>query len=181
MASVTLLAPHLAHPGAAPERARSGAIFLSYLGVVSIIVVANGLAFARHKRDPTALLSTPRRALNWTGIALSLVVLGLGIWRSEIVLIAMSPVGLLASRKYPTHARAVADDPRAWMVGHMSAMLVAGIAVHTAFLAGGGRTFLPDFLADLGWWLWLVPTFVGTPAILWVERRLTRAPSPPAL
>lgn len=173
MSALSLSLPELIHEGVPVERVRTFALFLSYLGLVSVVIVHNGWATARRHRDPTALLRPWRRALNIGLIVASAASVIYGVVTSSIVMAALSPVGFLTGKSWLDFEKRI-DEPRAWFFEHMSAMLAGGIAVHTAFLAGGGTRFLPDAISSLGWKMWLAPTAVGVPAIIIWSKRYRR-------
>ena len=67
-------------------------------------------------------------------------------------------------------------DKTAWLVSHLSNMLAACIATTTAFLVVN-QPRLPTEVADLvpPLVLWLAPTAVGSPLIVWWSRRVRRS------
>lgn len=173
MSAASLTAPDTIHPGVSVERVRTVALFLGYLGLVSVVIVHNGWVTARRHRDPDSLRAPWRRALNIGLIVASAASVVYGVMTSSIVMAALSPVGFLTGKGWLEFTKKI-DEPRAWFFEHMSSMLAGGIAVHTAFLAGGGTRFLPAFFTELGWKMWLLPTAIGVPAIILWSRHYRR-------
>lgn len=158
------------------ERARRGfAAFLLYLGAITFFPVHHGVRVIRTRRDPASIATPSHRALAWLPLVASVAVaacaLGIGM-RNAPVLLAMSPIGVaqtLLARRYLANP---ARHPRAWWPEHMTAMLVAGIAAHTAlavfFVGSLLGLSLPGALALLPW---ILPTIVGVPVlVVWVAR-----------
>jgi hypothetical protein len=181
MAGAALLDPALIHPHRSPESSRVAALFLSYLGVVSVVMVHNGWAVVRLKRQPARLRAGWRVGLNVVALISAAAMLLYGFLRGAPLLCAMSPIGFLVGRSYLNTLKAFdAGIKTAWLHEHIGAMCTGGIAVHTAFIAGGGARFLPAWVGGLGWWVWLVPTAVGVPLLVRAQRALlkpARAPS----
>jgi hypothetical protein len=50
-------------------------------------------------------------------------------------------------------------------------MIGSGIALHTAFIAGGGSRFMPNFIQELGWVSWVIPTLLFQPILLGLKRK----------
>lgn len=171
MAGAVLADPTLIHPHRSARSSQIAAVFLSYLGVVSVAIVHNGWALVRLKRDTAGLRAIWRVGLNYAALAGSVGMLGYGLLGGVPLLAAMSPVGFLTARGYLGAIKHIdANQKTAWLTEHIGAMITGGIAVHTAFLAGGGTRFLPAWIGELGWWVWLVPTAIGVPLTIWTQR-----------
>jgi hypothetical protein len=181
MAGAALADPVLIHPHRSPGSSRVIALFLAYLGVVSVVMVHNGWAVVRLKRQPARLRAGWRVGINYAALVGSAAMLLFGLWRGAPLLAAMSPIGVLTAKSYLDTLKALdTGDKAAWLREHIGAMCTGGIAVHTAFIAGGGARFLPAWVGGLGWWVWLVPTAVGVPLTILAQRALlkpARAPS----
>ncbi len=175
LAGLSLSAPLVFHPARSEQTSRLVAMFLGYLAFVTLVIVHNATAAVWHKRDLATLSQPWRRYLNHGATAASALSLGFGIWASAPVLAAMSPVGFAVSAGWSRFLREAPTDPKAWLREHIGATLSGGIAVHTAFIAGGGTKFLPEFVASLGVFGWVLPTLIGVPAITIWSRRVAPA------
>jgi len=69
---------------------------------------------------------------------------------------------LLASRDIKKFVQGP-DDPKHWLLNHISGMLGSYIAAVTAFLAVNVGAFISGFLLPV----WLGPTFIGVPLIIY--------------
>lgn len=170
LSAFSLSDPERWHPNRSAQASQISAIFLGYLAVVTLVIVHNGVASVRWRRTPARWSDPWRRGLNHAATAASVAALAGGLALGAPVIAAMSPVGFAVARGWTTLI-AEADAPRAWLRAHIGATLAGGIAVHTAFLAGGGERFLPDAVLGLGLWAWLAPTAIGVPAMILVTRR----------
>lgn len=171
LAVASWVAPTVVHPDRDVATSRAVAAFLGYLGLVTLVIVHNLLAAVRLRADPDAVAAPWRAAVNHGATGASIGALALGGWLGSPVLLAMSPVGFLVARGWHRLVAGRAERG-AWIRAHAGATLAGGIAVHTAFVAGGGTRFLPPAVTELGVIGWLLPTLVGVPAMIWWGRRL---------
>jgi hypothetical protein len=59
-----------------------------------------------------------------------------------------------------------------WMKEHITNMCTSGIAAHTAFFAFGGHRILPaEFMAELGFIPWVLPSIIGVAGIAIATRK----------
>jgi hypothetical protein len=141
--------------------------FLLYLGIVTLAGLHHGLAVLRAHRARRPLSTFAHAALNWLSIAASAVVIGLGVWFRQPILLALSPIGILGAAGALNYARRPAPSRMSWWYEHMGGMLGTGIAFHTAFMVFGARRVLglngDGLLAVVPWTL---PTAIGVPAIV---------------
>ncbi len=159
------------------------AVLLGYLGVVTFVMVRQGLRVLATRRAPEQLRTRAHEALAWTSISGSVIAVGFGlaIW-SEVspVLLAMSPIGLFAGRRMLRLMRDPRGQRMGWFYSHLASMLGGGIAFHTAFIVfGAQRLWAYEIEGPLAILPWILPTVVGVPAIvLWTRhyrRRFERA------
>ncbi len=97
-----------------------------------------------------------------------------GIWMAStlnVVLVVFGGISILLAgtdlRTFIRTSRGGVAPPMAWLQRHIGMMLGTYIATTTAFLLTALRSL------ELGWWLWLAPTFLGVPLIIWSTWRFT--------
>ena len=154
------------------------AILLGYLGVVTFVMVRQGLRVLATRRAPDQLRTPAHEALAWTSISGSVIAVGFGlaIW-SEVspVLLAMSPIGLFTGRRMLRLMRDPGGQRMGWFYSHLASMLGGGIAFHTAFIVfGAQRLWAYEIEGPLAILPWILPTVVGVPAIVVWTRRYRR-------
>jgi hypothetical protein len=145
-------------------------VFLGYLAIVTLTWIRQAIRVIETRDDPAALRTPFHMALAWGSMLGSFIIGAVAVlfWsRLSILFLLLSPVGLLLGAHILRYARSSSSHPRAWMFEHMTAMLGAGVAFHTAFAVFGlGRLF---GLAPKGaWWFlpWIVPAAVGVPIVI---------------
>ncbi len=149
-------------------------IFLGYIGLVTVTITHWAVRVIRTRSDPPAI-DTPGMRLLILGMSAGsvlVIVFALAFWSNlSIILLLLSPIGLMAGRDM---RRYIAMEPRprmAWWYEHMGAMLGAGIAFHTAFMVFGSRVvFDLSILGPFNWVPWVLPTLIGTIAGHYWER-----------
>ena len=85
----------------------------------------------------------------------------------------LSPVGPAMGIRALRYARnSSGNDYPGAREEHLVAMMVSGIAVHTAMLVFGSTRTLGLKLTGVGIYVpWLLPAVIGLPALLWLVRR----------
>jgi len=154
------------------------AVLLGYLGVVTFVMVRQGLRVLATRRAPEKLRTPAHEALAWASISGSVIAVGfaLAVW-SEVspVLLGMSPIGLVTGRRMLRLMRDPGGQRMGWFYSHMASMLGAGIAFHTAFIVfGAQRLRAYEIEGPLAIVPWILPTVVGVPAIVIWTRRYRR-------
>jgi hypothetical protein len=163
----------------APDAERVFGVFLLYLGSITGIPVLHGVRLARRRVRPERVGDGLHRLLLPLPAAMSLALVAVTLaWMPPAypILLAMSPVGfvvtLLSSRDLAKYRR----RPAHWRAAHASAMLIGGIALHTAaslFLVNGLLDLNPRGLASI--LQWTGPILLFVPAILWIRLRERRS------
>ncbi|MGE3972951.1 MAG: hypothetical protein AB7F59_00340 [Bdellovibrionales bacterium] len=125
------------------------------------------------KKQNLQLLQTPFTYLTCglcigTGAALAV----LGIYQENILFIAFGLLTALTGLKDLRFVRKNVWAPQEWLEEHISSMLGAGIAAHTAFLVFGGRKWLN--FDDGMLWLWIAPSIIGAIAISQMKKRYVK-------
>ena len=147
-------------------------VFLGYLAIVTLTCIRHAIRVVDASDDHDTL-RTPLHASLAVASMLGSPVIALTallFWsRLSILFLLLSPIGLLLGGHIIRYMARPPAHPRAWFFEHMSAMLGAGVAFHTAFAVFGlGRLF---GLAPQGaWWFlpWVATVAVGIPSmVLW--------------
>ena len=88
-----------------------------------------------------------------------------------VILISLSPIGVLAGLGILRFRRQPSITPMSWWYAHMTAILGAGIAFHTAFFVFGAARYLtlPGLAQVVPW---VAPTLMMPPLILRVPREM---------
>lgn len=153
-------------------------LFLGYLAIVTLASVRHAVRVVA-AREAHHTIRTPFHvglALGSILGALLVAAFSLIHWSTRSLLfLVLCPVGLAIGASILRYVLRQPAHPRAWFFEHMSSMLAAGIAFHTAFAVFGlGRLF---GLAPQGaWWPlpWILPSAIGVPAAIWWERHYRR-------
>jgi uncharacterized membrane protein len=145
--------------------AYKGTTFLLLIGIFSFYLTFTGERALRTKGQGGAT------AVDWGMFGLSALtsgaMLAAGLLRWVPVPEAVAGFGVVLGfyswndwRYFQNKARA----PKAWLYRHISRMSAAYVATFTAFLVVNWQT-------DPAWLAWLLPTFIGTPLIVYTIRR----------
>ncbi len=149
-------------------------IFLSYLTYVTYLSLHQGLQVLSAKRDLSSLNSPWNRLLAFGAIGLSVAIVAYAVSfrpSNQILLFALSPLGILGGLGVLTTIRGQRPESKAWFYEHMGNMIGCGIAFHTAFAVFGSQAI---FNLSLPGWMqvipWIAPTLIGVPAItIWTR------------
>lgn len=176
-AILTLIDPLATHPDTSSRyetslRAFNG-LMLLYLAVITFSAAFVGLRAVRLKQYYGGHRERLELALNVLGFALALVVLWVGWQLSSVVMMGLSLIGILGAPGNIMILMRKPDSPREWKYQHLSSMLGAGIAAHTAFFVFGAGRFVDSSLSN-SILVWLAPTLIGVPAIQIWTRKLRR-------
>lgn len=155
-----------AEVGAVAGRIRELAVFLGYLGIVTLASVHHGVSAMRAGRR-VELLRTPfHTAVNAFAFAAGLAVLAIGVADREILFVALSPIGFVVGWSGLRYARKRPAERMPHWYQHIGGMLGGGIAFHTAFAVFGIQRFIDyDLSGVVGLLPWVGPAIVGTIAI----------------
>jgi hypothetical protein len=166
---------------ALPGERRDFAVVLLYLGVITFVPVHHGVRVVRTRRDPARLATPSHALLVWLPLGASAAAVGSCLLSGPgagVLLLALSPIGVVETLLAYGYLRRRARGPRDWRAQHITFMLIAGVALHTAL----GVFFVNGMLGmrlPAPWNLlpWLAPTLVGVPAIFVALRRDAGLPS----
>lgn len=149
--------------------------FLFYL---SLLVWAN----TRHAtkvleaKDDRTKLRTPMHVGLLASLPIFAIPLAYASYVSHIkLLVIFAVIGAMSGITSLRYVYAKAMPAKQWLIQHISSILGAGIGVHTATFAFGGRKlFSGVFTGDLIIIPWIVPNVVGTIAIIALTRIYTK-------
>lgn len=163
----------LLQAGSTPSESPYRFALLFLLGQLVILVwvtVRHGVLVLRHKHAASKLDTRFNRVLAGVVILVSLLLVAYALFYTPfnmMVLISLGAVGIFSGIDILRYIRGSKAGPQPWKVEHLSAMLGAGIAYHTAFAVFGmGRMVDLSLQGGLMLVPWLLPTLVGIPAIL---------------
>lgn len=159
---------------ASEPAARHTAAFLVYLIAILVMPVFHGVRVLRAAREGTPVASALHTATCLLAIAAGLALALLATRWREWPYLLLSPVGpvmgvraLLYSRQHSSGKRFATPREE-----HIVAMLVSGIAVHTALLVFGSTRTLGMTLTGASLYVpWLLPAAIGLPVLLWRVKR----------
>ena len=152
-------------------------IFLAYVGLVTLAIVRHGVRVNQVRARPLELRTPLHILLSWAPYAgaAAIATLALAVPTPDSpVLLALIPIAVV----YGWAMRRDVRDPagtlprRGWFFSHMTAMLLGGVAFHSAFLAQQTLHLgLPGWLAIVPW---VLPSAIGFPAIVLWNRHYHR-------
>lgn len=152
--------------------------FLAYLAWVTFVMLRYSVGVLRTKKDPTQLNTLGWRALAYSTLFASGLMIAYGAlipsdW--SILLFALSPIGFGIGIPMLRYMGGKVSSGRAWFYEHMSATLGAGTAFHTAFAVfGASRLFTMPSGGMLQVLPWVLPAVVGTVGLTLWKRHYQR-------
>jgi hypothetical protein len=156
---------------AARASGRHFMFLLLYLLMVIVAPVQHGICVVAAGAQPARIRSVAHLMINSLLVLLAFVLFPAGIvWRGGPFLL-VTPVGFAIGLRNMVYANRQRAAPAEWEREHLTSMITAGIAVHTAlfaltavrlpqFASGGAINLLP----------WLGPAAVGLPIMLRLRR-----------
>jgi uncharacterized membrane protein YwaF len=148
--------------------------FLFVIAIFSVYLALSGWRYAKYRQGrPTAPDWVGAGVMVVTSIAMVLLGILMLISRERIglVLIVFGSIGAVLSYSDLRTLRAARINSQQRIAAHLTRMLAGTIATITAFLVTN-VTLEPVFL------LWLAPTVVMTPLIVWWNRRIQAGEMP---
>jgi hypothetical protein len=166
LSALTFCFTGIVHPEASSSEAKVFSLFLSLLGILSAVSCLNGWTAVKLKNNfinfKTILVNI---ALAWISISSLFIAL---ISQQFVIAIA----GILGLNVcFPYLREWLKPKSTAYQEFHLNYMIGSGIALHTAFIAGGGSRFMPNFIQELGWVSWVIPTLLFQPILLGLKRK----------
>ena len=147
------------------RRSHESAIFLAFLGGVTLAAGWQGIGVLRTRKNPNGLRNPFSLALNAVVVLAAIAVLIMGLRGHIWTFMGMSAVGLVSVGNLNYLLRRPQTKMH-WWYEHASSMIATAIAGYTAFLVFGGARLMPSFAASPYYVaMWLLPTAIGGPAI----------------
>ncbi len=143
-------------------------LFLLVIGIFSAYLATAGWRYATHRKGTPRLLDW---ATAWLMAATAVAMLGYGLWllsagnRMGIVLMVFGAIGATLAALDISSLRKGGLTGKARIAQHLTMMLAGTIAVITAVLVAQVK-FEPAFV------LWIAPTFMITPMIVYWRRKV---------
>ena len=156
---------------------RGAALFLFSIGMLVIASVRHGLLTLDESLDRKRTRSSGHTVLN-IGLASLAALLALTSYvQSSVLFLVFAALCAMTAASNLRYAWRRTIDRSDRIRSHLSAMIGAGIASHTAFFVFGAHRFLSDLLVG-NWQLvpWIAPGVVGAVIINVVSRRYVRKP-----
>jgi hypothetical protein len=175
MASLTLFQPVITHPHLAMPPPIIKGIFgwmMLYLGFLTINLSWYGRECVRHKRQHTGHLRLPNMLSQALLMGLSVNCLVQGWLINQVLMMAISIVGIAT---VVTNLRFMLKrdlDRTAWLREHLKGQVGAGISVYTAFMAFGAVRLAPQLALNPIYWG--IPLSIGLGIIFYHWIRLLR-------
>ncbi len=152
----------------------SFALFLGYLCLTTGTILRHGMLVLTHKKDQSVHGTLLNYAFAYACLIASIILIGFAYFikpSSAILLYAMSPIGFLTYMQIKGYISSANTSKQQWWYEHLSALIISGIAFHTAFAVFGSVRFINLGLEGMSAIIpWLAPTFIGVPAMIIWER-----------
>jgi hypothetical protein len=158
--------------------------FLLYVVLITATPCWLAWRAIRDKRDVKRFAGPAYQSLAWVNIVAGGITLYLGIRYSQVIIAAVSSVGLIAGALMLRFAWRLPTDRQWWLARHYGSILGAGVATHVAFLNIGLSRLLPPELGSTAQRLsWFLPFALALIARFWLQRKYSprRAAAPGAL
>ena len=176
LALLGLLTPSLMFNGASalPAAAMRHVMWLIlYLLLLIVAPVQHGLAVIAAGARPTEIRSRVHAILNGLSIGAAFLFFPAALaWHAWTFLIPV-PVSFVVGLRNMQYASRPSASRVDWEREHLTSLITAGIALHTAFLVLGALRW--PWLPAGGLWPllpWLTPAVVGVPLIVWRRKKM---------
>jgi hypothetical protein len=152
--------------------------FLLYVVLITVTPCWLAWRAVRDKRDVKRFAGPVYQSFAWANIVAGGTVLFLGIRYEQVIIAAVSSVGLIAGPLMLRFAWRPPTDRQWWLARHYGSILGAGVATHVAFLNIGLTRMLPPELGTTAQRLsWFVPFALALLARLWLNRKYSPRPA----
>jgi len=157
------------------ELFRMFSLFLLMLSVLVFASIRHGLKALAVRQEPDAIRSRLHRGLLLTLGVLGVAVLGIGLARTQWLLIIFGGISISGAISMFRETRIEQFTRGQQLKAHLSGLIGSGIGAYTAFFAFGGSRLFAEILP--GQWQvisWVVAPVIGTIAIQRLSRRYDR-------
>lgn len=152
--------------------------FLMYLVLIVITPCFLGWRAVRDKNDVKRYTGVAYHALAWGNLIAGGIMLVQGIRYEQLIIAAVSGVGLATGPLMLRFAWRPPTDRQWWLSRHFTFMLGAGLGAHVAFLNIGFSRMLPPELGPIAQRLsWFVPFVAFLIARWWLSRKYGPRPA----
>lgn len=152
---------------------------MMYLAILTIHLVWHGIVTIRNKKQHAENRRWPNVALNLLTIVAALVCAWRGWLIDELLMMAISVVGVASGLTNLWFIYSEAPSRIAYQLEHIKSIVGSGISVYTAFMAFGFVRLNPQGALDPR--MWAIPLVIGLALIIYHQTRLrltTRRPAP---
>lgn len=142
---------------------------------VLLIIVApaqHGIAVVAAGPSPARVRSRLHAALNLSCLAGTVLLLAACVSWQRWIFLTLAPIGFAIGLRNLSYASRRSATSSAWEREHLTSLVTAGVTMHTALLVfGASRTLGLVLSGPAEVLLWLLPTLIGLPVILWLKWR----------
>jgi len=142
---------------------------------VLLIIVApaqHGIAVVAAGPSPARVRSRLHAALNLSCLAGTVLLLAACVSWQRWIFLTLAPIGFAIGLRNLSYASRRSATSSAWEREHLTSLVTAGVTMHTALLVfGASRTLGLVLSGPAEVLLWLLPTVIGLPIILWLRSR----------
>ncbi len=160
-------------------QSRGLALFLFSIGLLVVCNIRHGLLTLGDKLTRVGVRSVNHTALNIALSALAFILAYVGYRESSALYFIFSALCGFTAASNLHYAWKESIDRSGRIRSHLTSMIGAGIASHTAFMVFGANRFLGELLTG-SWQLvpWIAPGVIGGIIINVLSRRYVRKPKP---
>jgi hypothetical protein len=143
-----------------------------YVLLIIVTPAQHGLAVVAAGPVPARVRSRRHATLNLLCLAATVLLLAACVVWQRWVFLTLAPIGFTVGLRNMTYAGRTSATSSEWEREHLTSLLTTGAMMHTALLMFGvTRTLDVEMSAPAEALLWLLPAFVGVPAIVWLRSR----------
>lgn len=153
---------------------REGGVFLLFVALLAATTTTHGVAALRHKARSGPVYGFDTVVLPGLLVLAGALMVSRGLVTGSVLQGAFGAIGTWTGGTALLHWTRASRAPDAWLMEHIAGMFASGIGTVTAFVVvNAARLDLPV----PGWVVWLAPTLLGVPALVYWQRRMRR-PAP---
>jgi hypothetical protein len=143
-----------------------------YVLLIIMAPAQHGIAVVAAGPAPARIRSRLHATLNLSCLVGTVLLLAASVTWQRWVVLTLAPIGFTIGLRNISYASRPSATSSEWEREHLTSLVTAGVTVHTALLVfGTSRTLGLSLSGPLEVLLWLFPTIVGGPVILWLRSR----------